>query len=295
MEPIANEPPLVVVLGPTASGKSALALDLAQRFNGEIIAADSRTVYKGMDIGTAKPTPEEQGQIRHHLIDVVSPDEPFTVADFQRLARQAIKEISGRGHLPIMVGGTGLYIDAVIYNFSFRPLGEPTLRKELETLAVEELQARVTEEGIELPANRQNPRHLIRALETKGAQPARTALRPNTLVIGIEADRQTLEQKITARTEKMVQAGLVQEVQTLAGRYGWDTPALLAPAYKAFRLYLAGAISLPEAKQAFVQYDLQYAKRQKTWFKRSKDIHWISKPEESVALVTTFLNKGYTS
>jgi tRNA dimethylallyltransferase len=291
MEPLTNNPPLIVILGPTASGKSALAMELAERFNGEIIAADSRTVYKGMDIGTAKPSAKEQRRIPHHLIDVVSPDEPFTVADFQRLARQAIADIIERGHVPIMVGGTGLYIDAVIYNFSFRPPGKPRLRKELEALAIEELQARLTEEGIELPANQQNPRHLIRTLETKGAEPARTDLRPNTLVIGLDIAKATLEEKITQRTEQMVQAGLEEEVRRLAARYGWSTPALLAPAYKAFRPFLAGVITLDEAKQSFVQQDLQYAKRQKTWFKRSKDIHWISEPAESVALITTFLNK----
>jgi len=291
MESFTNNPPLIVILGQTASGKSALALDLARRFNGEIIAADSRTIYKGMDIGTAKPNPAEQQAIRHHLIDVLTPDKPFSVADFQRLARQAINDIAGRGNLPILVGGTGLYIDAVIYNFSFRAPAQPEERQQLQELAVQELQAMLTQKGLSIPKNQQNSRHLIRALEAGDSTHQRTALRPNTLVIGLNIDPEVLQQKISQRVDAMVEQGLVAEVEMLAKKYGWATPALQAPAYKAFRPYLAGVVSIDQAKQAFVQNDRQYARRQKTWFKRSPDISWISKPEEAVVLVTTFLNK----
>jgi tRNA dimethylallyltransferase len=287
---VSDPEPLIVILGQTASGKSALALQLAQRFNGEIISADSRSIYKGMDIGTAKPSQQEQKLVTHHLIDIVTPDQPFTAADFQRLARQAIADIAHRGKLPILVGGTGLYIDSVIYNFSFRSVGEPEERRRLQAMPVEELQQELAEQGIALPANHQNPVQLIRALETKGQVSARTPLRRRTLIVGVHLEKDVLEQRIQARVESMVERGFIEEVRELARRYGWEAPALQAPGYKAFRPYLAGQIPLDNAKQLFVQNDLGYAKRQKTWFKRNPDIHWISSLEESVELITTFLN-----
>jgi tRNA dimethylallyltransferase len=291
MDSRSNEPDLVVIVGQTASGKSALAMELARRFDGEIIAADSRTVYRGMDIGTAKPTDEDRAAVPHHLIDIINPDESFNVSDFQRLAKIAIADIAKRGRLPILVGGTGLYVDAVIYNFAFRSPADPKFRKELEGLGVKDLQARLIDQGIPLPANAQNPRHLIRSLETGGQIAARGPLRSNTLVIGLQVEPELLREKIIWRVDAMVQAGLVEEVRQLAAHYGWGVPALQAPAYKAFRLYADGTDTLEAAKQQFVQYDWQYARRQKTWFKRNKDIMWISNSEEAVDLVTTFLNK----
>lgn len=284
--------PLVVIVGQTASGKSALAMHLARRFNGEIIAADSRTVYRGMDIGTAKPTPKDRAAVPHHLIDIVDPDESFNVADFQRLANAAIKDVARRGKLPILVGGTGLYVDAVIYNFGLRKPADPELRKELGGLSVEELQARLLEQGLPLPANVRNPRHLIRVIETGGQVAVRGPLRPRTLIIGLQIDPETLRAKIAHRVDAMVDAGLVEEVRRLGEQYGWDLPALQAPAYKAFRLYIEGKISLEEAKRQFVKYDWQYARRQKTWFKRNKDIVWVDNRVEKIEdLITSFLSK----
>jgi tRNA dimethylallyltransferase len=266
-------------------------MELARQFNGEIIAADSRTIYKGMDVGTAKPTDEDQRAIPHHMLDVALPSERFTVVDFQRQANKLIRQIAARGHLPLLVGGTGLYIDALLYDFTFREGFDVLERQRLAALSVGQLQELLTERGISLPENSRNPRHLIRALETNGAMPAHAELRPNTSVLGLRIDKEVLAQKITHRVELMVQAGLVEEVRGLADRYGWDTPALQAPGYKAFRPYLEGEITLDEAKQRFVQNDMQYAKRQKTWFKRNPDICWISNSEEAVDLVTTYLNK----
>lgn len=285
-----DEPPLIVIVGQTASGKSALAMDLARRFNGEIIAADSRTVYRGMDIGTAKPSIQDRTLVQHHLIDVVNPNQSFSVADFQRLANAAIVDVANRGKLPIMVGGTGLYVDAVIYNFSLRTPANPELRKELDKLSVRELQARLVDQGLPLPVNAQNPRHLIRALETSGEAAARGPLRPRTLVVGLQIDPESLRDKIAQRIDGMVEAGLVEEIKRLVAQYGWDVPALQAPAYKAFRPYLEGRISLDEAKQQFARYDWQYARRQRTWFKRNKDIVWKNRTEEIVDLITSFLN-----
>ncbi|HUS25738.1 MAG TPA: tRNA (adenosine(37)-N6)-dimethylallyltransferase MiaA [Nevskiaceae bacterium] len=291
MEPIPNNPPLIVILGPTASGKSALALELAQQFNGEIIAADSRTVYKGMDIGTAKPTRAEQQEIGHHLLDVVRPDQAFTVSDFQKQANQAIAGIHGRGKVPFLVGGSGLYIDAVIYNFRFRRPANPEERLKLNRLSVDELQALLQEQNIPLPINYRNPRHLIRSLETRGEAQYRSELRKNTLVIGIDTNREQLLAKISQRVDAMVHNGFVPELKALVQQYGWEAPALQAPGYRAFRDYLAGSITLDEAKQRFVANDMQLAKRQRTWFRRNKDIHWICKKAEAVDLITTLLNK----
>ncbi len=294
MEPRPNPAPLIVLVGETASGKTALGIELARQFNGEIIAADSRTVYTGMDIGTAKPTPEEMQGIPHHLLDVVTPDRAFTAADFKRQAEAAIAAISARGRLPIMVGGSGLYIDSVIYDFQFRGGPDLDLRQELQSLGVDELQGRLFAEGIPLPENSRNPRHLLRSLETKGAIAVRAPLRQNTLVMGLSIDRDALKAKLARRVDLMVEQGFVEEVQRIVGRYGWDAPGLQAPGYRAFRKYLAKEVTLEEAKALFVQNDSQLAKRQRTWFRRNKDIHWLCKKEEAVDLVTTFLNKVYT-
>ena len=281
---------LTVIAGQTASGKSALALELAQRFNGEIISADSRAVYKGMDIGTAKPTAADQANVPHHLIDVVTPDQSFSVADFQRLAREAMADIAARGKVPFLVGGTGLYIDSVIYDFSFRRPADPAERRRLQAMAVEELQQELTGRGIPLPSNERNPMHLIRTLETEGEVPKKGSLRPNTLVLGLSLEKDELEHRIQTRVDEMIERGFIDEVRNLSSKYGWDVPAMQAPGYKEFRLYIDGQVSLDEAKQRFVRSHLQYAKRQKTWFKRNEDIVWISNSEEAVDLVTTLLN-----
>lgn len=291
MESVSDNTPLIVILGQTASGKSALSLELAERFQGEIIAADSRTVYKGMDIGTAKPSLADRQRVCHHLIDIVTPNEAFSVADFQRRSMEAIREIAKRNRLPFLVGGSGLYIDAVVYGFSFRSPADPLLRTRLQALSVTELQTMIEERHLPLPENSKNVRHLIRTLETKGEKPKNVGLRQNTLLLGLRKESDVIEQAIRRRVDAMIADGLVAEVESMARLYGWGAPALQAPGYKAFRLYLAGQVSLDEAKRQFVRNDMQYAKRQKTWFKRNTDINWISNSEEAVDLITTFLNK----
>lgn len=283
--------PLVVILGATGSGKSDLALDLALRFNGEIIAADSRTVYQAMDIGTAKPTRAEQERVPHHLIDVVRPDEQFTVADFQHLAQKAMYSIGARNKVAFLVGGSGLYIDALIYNFTLKPTVTNLSRSRLDKLSIDELRQLVVNSGIDLPIDDRNPRRLIRALESGGGEAKRQRLRRNTLVIGLYIDREALRQRIRERIDSMVDMGLATEIDSLASKYGWDKPALQAPAYKAFRPYLTGHITLDEAKASFIRNDMNLAKRQYTWFKRNKDVHWLSDKKKAVDLVTTFLNK----
>jgi tRNA dimethylallyltransferase len=291
VEPKPGNPPLIVIVGQTASGKSALALDLAERWNGEIIAADSRTIYKGMDIGTAKPSVAEQQQIRHHLLDVTTPDTPFTASDFKRQADDVIAEVAGRGKMPILTGGTGLYIDAVLFDFSFRGVFDAERRKELGRLPVTALQAILTERGMSLPANEQNPRHLVRAIEAEGQVGVRHELRSNTLVIGLAIDREELRQRVTTRVDTMLAAGLEREVLGLAARYGWSISPMQTIGYQEFEPFVAGSASLESVREAIITHTMQYSKRQKTWFNRNKGIHWISKTEEAVELVTTFLNK----
>ncbi len=283
--------PLLVIVGETGSGKSGLAMQLAQRFNGEIICADSRTVYKGMDIGTAKPSLTEQKQIPHLILDVVTPAEHFTAADFKRLAREAINNIQARGKLPIMVGGTGLYIDSVIFDYDFHPAADPARRAELQKLSVAQLQAQLEAEGITLPANDKNPRHLIRALETGGVPANKQALLPWTLVIGLSVERELLSQRLTQRAKEMLGKGLEAEVRQLAQQYGWDSEAMSAVGYKEWQPYINGPQSLEETQALIIKHTLAYAKKQRTWFKRNKSIQWLSNPSGAVDITTTFLNK----
>lgn len=291
MESQSNNTPLIVVVGETASGKSSLSLLLAQRFSGEIIAADSRTVYKGMDVGTAKPTLAERSQVPHHLLDIANPDQPVTAAQYKALAQAAIAEVGGRGRLPFLVGGTGLYVDAVLFDFAFRRPPDPDQRRELQLLSIEELQARLLEAGIPLPTNERNQRHLVRQLETNGEVALSQELRPNTLVLGLQADREVLRDRIEERTEAMFAAGLEQEVRRLSREYGWQIPAMQTIGYQEFEPYFAGKRTLAEVKQEIVRNTVRYAKRQRSWFKRNKSIKYICNSDEAVDSITTFLNK----
>lgn len=286
--------PLVVIVGETASGKSALAFELAQKFNGEIICADSRTVYRGMDIGTAKPTFAEQAMLSHHCLDLVAPDEQFTAAEFKKCAVQAIDDITSRGKLPIMVGGSGLYIDAVVFDYQFLPPVDPAERERLQSKSIEDLQQELIEKGIPMPVNERNPRHLTRAIETGGMLAQKSSLRSNTLMVGLQVEREVLKQRIVERVDAMVEKGLVDEVRSLADQYGWATPSLGSTGYKAFREYIEGDISMDEAKSRFIKNDVALAKRQRTWFRRNNSVHWVSNRDsfaECVELITTQLNK----
>ncbi len=253
--------PLIAIVGETASGKSALAMDLAERFNGEIISADSRTIYKGMDIGTAKPSPAERKLIKHHLLDLVEPNQSFTVAEFKKLANEAIQDIQKRGKLPIMVGGSGLYIDAVIFDYQF---------------------SKITREK-----DPKNPRHLKL---TKAAKLDKQ-LRQNTLVIGLQLGRANLQKRIAQRVEMMFSDGLIDEAKALGDKYGWEIEVLKTPGYKALRKYLNSEVDIAEAKELFIQSDMQLAKKQRTWFKRNDSIQWVDDPIKAVDIATTYLNK----
>jgi tRNA dimethylallyltransferase len=292
----ASQTPLICVVGETASGKSALALRLAQQFDGEVICGDSWTVRREMDIGTAKPTAQDRALVPHHLLDIVGPDEDFTAAVFKRLAQAAIEDISARGKLPVMVGGTGLYIDSVLYDFGFLAAGDRGARAELNNLSVTELLKKVHDLGLVTDnVDTHNKRRLIRLIETDGAIPTRQELRENTFIIGLKTDREILQRRIISRVDTMLTDGLEDEVQTLSDRYGWEAEGLKGVGYAQWREYFAGAQSLPETRQKIIKANLDLAKRQRTWFKRNKSIRWFTTPVkwlDIVDSVTTFLNTG---
>ena len=288
-----SPPKLLVLVGETASGKSSLSLRLAQHFNGEIICADSWTVRRESDIGTAKPTVAEQAMIRHHLLDVVGPDEDFTAAVFKRMAVAAITDITARGKLPIMVGGTGLYVDGVLYDYGFLPAGDRADREALNRLSNDQLLQRIAAEGLDLgDVDTANKRRLIRLIENRGATPSRQPLRQNTLILCLQTDREVLKQRITDRTAAMMTAGLEDEVRGLMERYGWDCEVLKGISYAQWRDYFNGDDTAGEVREKIIKATMDLAKRQRTWFKRNKYIQWLPTPvvwTELVDSVTTYL------
>ncbi len=284
--------PLVVIVGETASGKSKLAIELAERFNGEIICADSWTVRREVNIGTAKPSAVDQKRIPHHLLDIAGPCDDFTAAVFKRAAIQAIEEISNRGKLPIMVGGTGLYIDGVLYDFSFLKAGDRKERQQYNKLSPEDLLAIINERGLSTEnIDVRNKRRLIRVLETGGAMPQKGQMRPNTLILGLSVARDELRYRITNRVEDMIQAGLEKEVRNLASKYGWECEALKGIGYKEWREYFDGKQSLDDTKARIIKSTMDLAKRQRTWFKRNKSIQWVSGLNQAIKLIQDFLPK----
>lgn len=288
-----QHPPLVVIVGETASGKSALAMKLARQFNGEIITADSWTVYKDFDIGTAKPTPEEQAEIPHHLLDVADPKDGFSAPLFQGRALKAISDISNRGKIPIMVGGTGLYVDSVIYNYQFLPGSSPEERAWLNRLPLAALHERAEAMGLDTTGiDMRNKRRMIRLIETNGARPTKEPLRPNTLVLGVRLEREQLRERVEKRVEHMFAAGLEQEVRALAEQYGWDVEPMKGIGYREFYDYFNGAQTLEVTKERIVAATMNLAKRQRTWFKRNEDVKYPCNFEESVELTTTLLNNS---
>lgn len=268
--------PLIVITGPTASGKSGLALELAQRFNGEIICADSRTVYKGMDIGTAKPSLADQQRVRHHFLDIVTPKDRFTVSDFQQRAQRTIMEIRGRGNTPFIVGGTGLYIDSVVLEYTF-PDENAVQRGLLSSKSVYELQLMLKNQHITLPLNSLNKRHLISALLRDQTHPTMRET-PNELthVVAIATNKEVLEQRIVERVKSMFTLGIIEEAKQLANTYGWDNEAMTGNIYPLVRNVIEGECSEADAIEKAVIRDRQLAKRQITWLKRHDYVRWLT-------------------
>lgn len=270
-----KESPLIVIVGPTASGKTALAIKLAKEFNGEIICADSRTVYKGMDIGTAKPTLEERDNVPHWGLDLVEPSERFTAAEFKKYALRKIKEIRERGHIPFIVGGSGLYVDAVLFDYQFGGAADESRRLNLEKLSLEQLHQYCRKNNIPLPQNTQNKRYVVRAIEQKSINTKREyAPLPNTIVVGISTDKEVLRQRIQKRIEQMFDDGVVKEAITLGKKYGWESEAMTGNIYPLIHLYLEGQIAMINVREKITTLDWRLAKRQLTWLKRNHYIHW---------------------
>lgn len=277
--------PLVVIVGPTASGKTSLAIDVALRHSGEIICADSRTVYKCMDIGTAKPTAAEQKLVPHFGLDLVQPGERFTAADFKRYAVEKIAEIRARGHVPILVGGTGLYVDAVIFDYQFGADVDQDLRGQLMAMTLEQLQQYCRDHDISLPENEKNKRYIIRAIETvTTVKKRRHELIDNTIVVGIATDKVLLRSRIEKRAEQLFEDGVVKEAKQLGKKYGWESESMTSNIYPLLRAYSEGVLSLDEVKGKSAILDWRLAKRQMTWLKRNPFIHWASLDEAKIYL-----------
>lgn len=269
--------PLVVIVGPTASGKTGLAIELAEKYNGEIICADSRTIYRGMDIGTAKPTLKERQGVVHWGLDLVEPGEAFSAADFKAYADGKIANIRSREKVPFLVGGTGLYIDAVIFNYQFGTTADPVLRIELEQLTIKELQEYCINNNIELPENRLNKRYLIRAIEQKGTNRKRDkTVEKDTIVVGIATDRDVLRTRIKQRSEQFFDNGVVEEATMLGKKYGWGSEAMTGNIYPLIHRYLKGELNLEDVKDKNTTLDWRLAKRQMTWLRRNPEVKWLS-------------------
>lgn len=269
--------PLVAIVGPTASGKTGLAIRLAQEFGGEIISADSRAMYRGLSIGTAKPSLEERQGIPHWGIDIVDPGERFTAADFKAYAVQKTDEIRSRGHIPIIVGGTGLYVDAVLYDYHFPGnANDTTWRDELMSQSLEELYKYCKMHNIELPENAKNKRYVVNNILRAGVPPQRKhKLDENTFVVGITTEKEILRRRIEARADTIVDQRVVAEAITAASRYGWESEAMTGNIYPLIRQYINGEFTMDDLKRQFVTRDWRLAKRQLTWLKRNPDIQWF--------------------
>ena len=299
--------PLVAIVGPTASGKSALALRLARERSGEIVSCDSLQVYRGLDVGSAKATSAERAAVPHHLLDVADPGEVFSAADYARLARAALDGVRGRGRLPIVAGGTGLYLRALLAGLFEGPPRDEALRRRLEALGDrfgDERLHRLLGRVDPAAAGRIGPRdrvRVVRALEVyratgrpiseeqrRGAEPLRGY---RTLVVGLDPGRAALRVAIEARTRQMLEQGLVDEVRGLLSR-GTDPLArpLQAIGYRQALSVLRGEMTLEEAERAIVTATLRFAKRQMTWFRHQAEVRWFAHAGEAREAVHAWLD-----
>jgi tRNA dimethylallyltransferase len=231
-----------------------------------------------MDIGTAKPTESERAAVPHHLLDVVEPGARLGAAEFKRLAGVAEKEILGRGHVPMLVGGSGMYADAVLYDFEFPGASDEKLRNELELLSDDVLREKLKVSDPEAygRVDLLNRRRVIRALETAGqARGRRRAVRDDILVLGLMLNKEVVQKRIEHRINKMLSQGFIDEVRTIGEMYGWDSPAFDVIGYRAFRDVVLGAKTTEEAAAEFAVGDTALYKKQVTWFKRNPQIHWL--------------------
>lgn len=286
------KPKVIVICGPTASGKTALSIELAKQINGEIVSADSMQIYKDMDIGSAKPTKEEMQGIKHYMLDFVSPEERYSVAEYKKQAINSIEEILKKGKTPIVVGGTGLYVDSLIYGIEYPEIEfDEEYRKELEYIAntqgLEYLYNKAKETDPEAIKNisKNDKKRIIRILEiykatgkTKTEQEILS--RQNEIpydykVYAINMDRQVLYDRINKRVDIMLEQGLIEEVIEIARKYKKYPTAMQALGYKEIKEYLDGDLTLEEAIEKVKQETRRYAKRQLTWFRKNKQTIWL--------------------
>lgn len=293
---------ILIICGPTASGKSDLALKLGHELDAEIVNADSMQVYRGLDIGTAKPTPEQRAEIPHHLIDVVAPDEPFSAADFAGAADAAIREITGRGKRVIVVGGTGLYIRALLKGLVDSPGGGGEIRAALQeeaarigNLAMLE-KLRMVDPELAAGLHPNNLVRIIRALEVQQStgiplsryqkEHAFSEQRYQSLQIGISVERAELYQRIEQRVDQMLADGLLDEVRgLLAAGFGRELKSMRSIGYKESVAWILGELSPQEALNLIKRDTRHYAKRQLTWFKADPNILWFEYPEKFVSIL----------
>lgn len=287
-----SKPKVIVICGPTASGKTALSIELAKKINGEIISADSMQIYKEMDIGTAKPDKKEMDGIKHYLLDFVSPDKRYSVAEFKQDAENAINEILAKGKTPIIVGGTGLYIDSLIYGIEYNEIKiDEKYREELEEKAEKEGLISLYEEAKKIDPDAtskissNDKKRIIRVLEiykatgkTKTEQEVESRKKDipyDYYVYAINMDREKLYERINLRVDKMIEKGLINEVELLIQKYNEFPTAMQGLGYKEVVEYLDGKLSKEEMIDKIKQESRRYAKRQLTWFRKNKQNIWI--------------------
>ena len=300
--------PLVAIVGPTASGKSALALRLARERSGEIVSCDSLQVYRGFDIGSAKATKEEREEVRHHLLDVARPGDTFSAADYARLGRAALADIRDRGLLPIVAGGTGLYLRALLEGLFEGPSRDEDLRRRLERLAerfgderLHRLLRRVDPEAAARVPPRDRVR-VVRALEVfratgwpitlsqrEGAEPLRGF---RTLLVGLDPGRERLRLAVEARTRRMLEQGLVEEARgLLALGLAADRGPLAAIGYRQAVAVVRGSMAEDEAEKAIVAETMRFAKRQRTWFRHQAEVLWFREGDEALRALRAWLGE----
>lgn len=280
----------VVILGPTASGKTTLSINLAKKFNGEIICADSRTVYQEMNVGTAKPEKKDLDIIVHHLLNICKPDQKFSVADFKKLANKAILQIYNKSKLPFLVGGSGLYIDALLFDYKFRNIESKTtdLSKlsllEIQKLAKKKFPTKYNEIDIK---NRRRVEQLV--IKGPAKDNDRQELKNSWLVLGIAINNLTLRQNIVTRTKKMLNNNLIQEVEGLLKKYGQTEVLTQTTGYAEVIEYLNGNLKKGNLEAAIVNSTWQLSRKQMTWFRRNKYIKWINNQKQAEEEIGSYL------
>jgi tRNA dimethylallyltransferase len=292
INPQPTGPSVLFVVGPTASGKSSLAMKLAYEFDGEIICADSQTIRKELNIGTAKPSAKDQKLVNHYLLDIIGPYDDFSVNEFKVLASKAIEKVRSKGKIPIIVGGSGLYIDALYYDFNLEIKNKNSnYKKKLEKMSAEQLREIIIKEKYELPNNSNNPRHLIGLILREGNINQNVTPVKNSLIYGMMPEKDNLKERINKRIEDMFEMGFVSEVEKLIKNYGRPTKKMDAIGYPLVIEYIDGIKSLEEVKKEFKSGDWQYARRQIAWFKRNKNIRWFSNEVDALRKITKELNQ----